>query len=83
MQYTVVLLHGGDPGYTVLVPQLPGCITEGDSIDEALANAREAIALHIEGMAADGESIPQELAPPIVRQVEVHPNLPEVSTVSS
>ena len=34
-------------GYTVTVPALPGCITEGDTLDEAIANAREAIALHV------------------------------------
>lgn len=42
-------------GFTVIVPSLPGCISEGDTKDEALANIKEAINLHIESMIAHGE----------------------------
>jgi predicted RNase H-like HicB family nuclease len=42
-------------GYTVTVPSLPGCISEGNTLDEALANIREAIELHIESMIAYGD----------------------------
>jgi predicted RNase H-like HicB family nuclease len=45
---------------TVTVPLLPGCISEGDTRDEALANIREAIELYIESLQADGEPIPNE-----------------------
>lgn len=74
MRYTVLL--DPDPngdGYTVTVPALPGCITEGATIDEALANAREAITCHIEGLLASGDDVPHE-APtliPLVVEVEV------------
>ena len=37
-----------DGGYTAYVPSLPGCISEGDTIDEAMANIREAIDLYLE-----------------------------------
>jgi antitoxin HicB len=50
-------------GYVVKVPSLPGCISEGDTIDEALANIREAIDLFIEDMIADGEEVPEDFAP--------------------
>lgn len=50
-------------GYTVEVPSLPGCISEGDTIDEALANIKEAIELHIESMIAHGEEVPEDFAP--------------------
>lgn len=38
-----------DGGYTVTVPALPGCVTDGTTIDEALEHAREAIALYLDG----------------------------------
>lgn len=61
MRYTVIL----DPdveegGYTVTVPLLPGCITEGDTFEEAVANARDAIATHVESLAYCGDQIPLE-----------------------
>jgi predicted RNase H-like HicB family nuclease len=45
-------------GYSVHVPALPGCHTQGDTMDEALANAREAIELHIEGLKEIGHPVP-------------------------
>ena len=61
MQYTVVLEP--DPegrGYTVRVPALPGCITEGRTRDEALVNAREAIEGFIEALEKAGDPVPVE-----------------------
>jgi predicted RNase H-like HicB family nuclease len=55
----VVLIPDNDTGgYTVIVPSLPGCISEGDAVEEALANIREAIELHVESMLAHGEAVP-------------------------
>jgi len=56
--YTVVLLHEDVGGYTVVVPALPGCFTEGDTVPEALTNAREAIECHVGAMEQDGERVP-------------------------
>lgn len=42
----------------VVFPDFPGCVTSGDSVDEALECAREALALHVEGMAEDGDALP-------------------------
>jgi antitoxin HicB len=47
-------------GYTVTVPTLPGCVTFGETGDEAITMAREAIELYIEGMLARGEEVPTE-----------------------
>lgn len=69
--YTVMLIE--DPhegGYTVTVPALPGCITEGDTFEEAMANAREAIEVHLEALAASGETAPDD-ARPLVERVTV------------
>lgn len=69
VRYTALL--DPDPagaGYTVTVPALPGRITEGPTIDEALASAREAIACHIEGMLVSGDGVLRE-APPLISLV--------------
>jgi len=47
-KYTVLLERNEDGRYTVTVPSLPGCITEGDTREEAISNVREAIAGYIE-----------------------------------
>ncbi|HTE84927.1 MAG TPA: type II toxin-antitoxin system HicB family antitoxin [Dehalococcoidia bacterium] len=77
--YHVVLVPD-DGSYMVLVPSLPGCLTFGATVEDALAMAREAIALHIEGMAADGEDIPEDEGEPILATVDVEPDLSAVST---
>ena len=59
-KYRVILEHNESGGYTVTVPLLPGCISEGDTKKEALSNIREAIELYIESLKEDGEPIPTE-----------------------
>ncbi len=50
MRYLVVAIPDPeDRGYTVTVPALPGCITEGATLDEAFANVRDAIAEYLDG----------------------------------
>jgi antitoxin HicB len=62
--YTVVLIPEREAGgFTVQVPALPGCFTEGETVDECLENARDVIALFIEELTARGETIPEEDAP--------------------
>jgi antitoxin HicB len=58
--FRVILEPNESGGYTVTVPLLPGCISEGDNREEALANIKEAIELYIESLEADGEPIPTE-----------------------
>ncbi len=48
MKLKVVLEPSEDGGYTVYVPSLPGCISEGDTREKALSNIKEAIALYLE-----------------------------------
>ncbi len=57
MRYTIVLEQESDGGYVVSVPALPGCISQGDTRAEALANIREAIALYIEDCRDAGDLI--------------------------
>ena len=46
-------------GYVVVCPSLPGCYSQGDTVEEALANIEEAIALCLEDMQARGETVPE------------------------
>lgn len=57
MKLKVVLEPSDEGGYTVYVPSLPGCISEGNDIDEALANIQEAIELYIEPTDDDFSSV--------------------------
>ena len=59
-KFRVLLEPNESGGYTVTVPLLPGCITEGDTKAEALANIKEAIELYIESLQADGQPVPAE-----------------------
>ena len=60
-QYTIILHPDTEEGgYTVTVPALPGCVTQGETLEEAIAMAKDAIRLHIEGLIDAGESIPEE-----------------------
>jgi predicted RNase H-like HicB family nuclease len=66
----VILIHDPESGgYTVTVPSLPGCFSEGDTVDEALANIRDAIDLYVEDMVADGEEVPDDVEPVQVMSV--------------
>lgn len=58
--YTVNFISAEEGGYTVEVPVLPGCITEGDTFEEAERNAKEAIQCYLESLVITGEPIPQE-----------------------
>jgi predicted RNase H-like HicB family nuclease len=57
MRYTV-LFEKTDTGYSAYVPDLPGCIAVGDTLQETVQLMREAIEFHLDGMREDGEPIP-------------------------
>lgn len=58
MKYPIVIHHDEGSAYGVTVPDLPGCFSAGDTIEEAFDNAVEAIYFHLEGLEEDGEPIP-------------------------
>ena len=60
LSYRVLLRKEPEGGYTVIVPSLPGCVTYGDTIEEAIDMAKEAIDLYIESLRAHGEEIPTD-----------------------
>ena len=53
MKLRIILEPSAEGGYTVYVPSLPGCISEGDNAEDALANIREAIELYLEPVEDD------------------------------
>ena len=71
MQYSVVLIPEEDGRYTLTVPALLGCTTFGDTTDEALDNARDAIQQYVASLEAHGKTIPRECGPAEVATVEV------------
>lgn len=67
---TVILIPDLEVGgYTVEVPSLPGCVTEGDTVEEALANIKEAIIGFEETLIELGREVPQETAPILLAAV--------------
>ncbi len=69
---TVILIPDEEVGgYTVEVPSLPGCVTEGDTVEEALANARDAIDVYIAALHDLGRAVPPEDAQPAAEGVPV------------
>jgi predicted RNase H-like HicB family nuclease len=60
LKYTVIMQHESDGGYVATVPALPGCVSQGDSREEALKNIAEAIDLYLEDVKAAGEPVPVE-----------------------
>jgi predicted RNase H-like HicB family nuclease len=58
MRLKVVLEKSEEGGYTAFVPSLPGCISEGDTREQALVNIREAIELYLEPVEDDSDFAP-------------------------
>ncbi|MBV9021447.1 MAG: type II toxin-antitoxin system HicB family antitoxin [Chloroflexi bacterium] len=60
-RYTIILHPDTEEGgYTVTVPTLPGCVTQGETLEEAIVMAKDAIRLYLETLVAEGEPIPEE-----------------------
>lgn len=60
LKYTIILVPEEGGGYSVEVPALPGCYTQGDTREEAIAMAKEAIELYLESCVAHNEPVPEE-----------------------
>jgi predicted RNase H-like HicB family nuclease len=59
-QYKILLREEPEGGFTVTVPVLPGCVTFGKTLNEAIEMARDAIEIYLENLVAAGEEIPTE-----------------------
>ncbi|OZI64833.1 type II toxin-antitoxin system HicB family antitoxin [Bordetella genomosp. 4] len=67
MRFPIVLHTDDGIHYGVTVPDLPGCFSAGDSIEDALESVKEAIDLHLEGLTEDGDDVPLTL--PIAQHI--------------
>lgn len=72
LKYDVVFEEQPEGGYTALVPSLPGCISEGDTFEEAKKNISDAIKLYLEDMEADGEVISEDKGSVFVGKIEIN-----------
>lgn len=59
MRYAVVIEKGEGSNYAAYVPDLPGCVAVGDTVEETQREIQEAIEFHLEGLRADGLPIPE------------------------
>ena len=57
--YIALIRKEADSDFGVEFPDLPGCVTAGSTLDEAAVMAREALALHLEGLVEEGEAVPE------------------------
>ena len=69
MEYSVVVHQAEEGGFWVEVPALPGCYSQGETVDEALGNVREAIALYLDVLRDEGKDAPRDAD--VVYQVNV------------
>jgi antitoxin HicB len=60
LTYRILLNREPEGGYTVTVPTLPGCVTYGENVEEAISMAKEAIGVYIESLVAHNQPIPDE-----------------------
>lgn len=58
--FRVLLTPEEEGGFSVSAPSLPGCFTQGETIEDVMKMAREAISLYVESLEADGESVPDD-----------------------
>jgi predicted RNase H-like HicB family nuclease len=82
LTYMAVLEANEEGGYGVFFPDVPGCISCGDDVEEALGMAREALELHIYGIEQDGEALPEKIGilpsmamGDVVAPVSIYPDL--------
>ncbi len=71
MRYAVII-ETGPNNLSAFVPDLPGCVAVGDTTEEVMQSIREAIEFHLEGMAKDGDPIPE----PTCIAINVDVNVP-------
>ena len=73
MKYPVIFEGTGDTGFSAYVPDLPGCVAAGETLEETRSLMEGAIAMHLEGMRKDGAAIPPPSIAEYVEAVSVTP----------
>ena len=70
MEYTVIVFKAEEGGYWAKVPALPGCYSQGETIEESVKNIQEAIESHLAALRDEGKTVPTE-PPLVIAKVEV------------
>ena len=71
MKYPIIIHKDLDSDYSVTIPDIPGCFSAGETIEEAISMAQEAAECHLEGLLIDSEPIP------VACSIEIHQNNPD------
>jgi antitoxin HicB len=71
LRYTAIFEPAQEGGYVVSVPALPGCVTEGDTFEEAMEMVKDAISLYIESLKDHHEPIPEENGPSLMSVIDI------------
>ena len=74
MRYVLFIHRDEDSGYGISFPDLPGCVSVGDTVDDAIRNGCEALAFHVEGLCDDGDAVP---SPRSIEAIKADPELAE------
>ena len=74
MRKYAVVIERGPNNYSAYVPDLPGCITTGKTLEEIKTNIREAIELHLEGLMEDGSPVPEPSSVAIEVELPLQPS---------
>ena len=74
MRYVSFIHRDEGSGYGISFPDFPGCVSVGDTVDDAIRNGCEALAFHVEGLCDDGDAIP---SPRSIEAIKADPELAE------
>lgn len=72
LKYTAIFEPAEEGGYVVSVPALPGCVTQGETFEEAVAMIKDAMGGYLEVLKEEGQEIPQEQSDVVITQVSIH-----------
>ena len=72
MRYVSFIHRDPDSGYGISFPDFPGCVSVGDTVDDAVRQGCEALAFHVEGLSDDGEPVPR---PRPIEEIKSDPDL--------
>lgn len=71
LEYTVIFEPAQEGGYVVSVPALPGCVTQGDTFEEAVSNIKDAMRGYLEVLKEERQPIPQEKSDVVITKVSI------------
>lgn len=71
LQYTIIIQAAEEGGFIAFAPALPGCMTQGETVNEAKENITDAIGAYLEVLQEDGDKIPREAKAPLSFKINI------------